>query len=82
MQWDLIRNKGKNMNEFDYSNIVNLNLNFKNTGWNSTTHNVTVSHDPNKPGKFLIKMTPVYKEPVVDDLTLANSVLSKFRKAV
>lgn len=81
MLWASIRNKGKNMNKFDYSNIVNLNLNFNNAAWNSTTHNVTVSHDPNSPGKFLIKMTPVYDEPVVGDLTLANNVLNKFRKA-
>jgi len=69
------------MNKFDYSNIVNLNLNFNNSAWNSTTHNVTVSHDPNSPGKFLIKMTPIHNEILIDDLTLANNLLSKFRKA-
>ena len=75
----MIKNKGKNMNKFDYSNIRSLNLNFNGPRWNSTTHNVTVSHDPNSPGKFLIKMTPVYHEPEILSVDDANQVLEKFK---
>ena len=67
------------MNNFDYSNIKSLNLNFNGPKWNSMTHSVFVTHDPKSPGKFTIKMIPVYPDPVVDTLDDAQAVLNKFR---
>jgi hypothetical protein len=66
------------MNNFDYSNIRSLNLNFNSYRWNSKTHNVTVSHDPKIPGKFSIKLTPIYEEPQVNHLNDATEFLKKF----
>jgi hypothetical protein len=67
------------MNKFDYSNIQSLNLNFNGPRWNSTTHSVTVSHDPASPGRFKIKMTPVDHEPIISSLDDANRALEKFK---
>ena len=67
------------MNNFDYTNIQSLNLNFKGPNWNSMTHSVVVTHDPKSPNKFTIKMIPVYHEPVVEHLDDANTILNKFK---
>jgi hypothetical protein len=67
------------MNNFDYSNIKSLNLNFNQHCWNSNTHNITVSYDHKTPNKFSIKMTPVYHEPNITSVDDADKLLEKFR---
>jgi hypothetical protein len=67
------------MNNFDYSNIKSLNLNFNQSCWNSNTHNITVSYDPKTPNKFSIKMTPVYHESEILTVDDAKKLLEKFR---
>jgi hypothetical protein len=67
------------MNEFDYSNIRSLNLNFNGPRWNSTTHSVIVSHDPKSPSKFKIKMIPIYNEPEISSVGDAIKLLEKFK---
>jgi len=78
-KWALIKSKGKSMNNFDYSSIRSLNLNFNGPRWNSTTHSVVVSHDPKSPNKFTIKLVPVYSEPVIENTDEAMALLNKFK---
>jgi hypothetical protein len=67
------------MNNFDYSSIQSLNLNFNGYRWNSTTHSVVVSRDLKSPNKFRIKMVPIHLEPVIENTDEANNILNKFR---
>lgn len=61
--------------------IKTITITMKNFIWNTETHDLLLSRDLNHPSGIRIKLVDLNDEKELSDMTLANELLKKFRKA-
>ena len=64
----------------DTTKLKQVNLNFKGI-WNPQEHSLLLKYDAKSSTGFSVYVVPVYDEQKVEDLTLANNLLKKYRNA-
>jgi hypothetical protein len=67
--------------KIDHTNIKTISINMNKGVWNAETHNILLTRDTTSELGFTIKLIEITNEAMLKDLSLANNVLSKFRKA-
>lgn len=67
------------MNNFNHTQIKNININMNKSYWNPETHNMVLAYDANSAVKFSIKMIKVDTEESITDLSDADKLLQQFR---
>jgi hypothetical protein len=60
--------------------LKEVNLKFNNSSWNPESHDIILKYDAKSKIGFSVNIVPVYVEPKIEDLSLANNILKKFTK--
>jgi hypothetical protein len=59
--------------------IKNVNIKFNNGVWNPKTHHILLKYNPNSELGFGVIVVPVDYEAPIEDLSMANEILKKFK---